>query len=1551
MRGRRWLGRWFCGLALGLVYASLALAAVLSLSLVAINSAPGRARLMAVVNAALERQFNGRLEVTRIERVDFSGAHGLGAELFDPDGRSTAKIEGADVRLNALRLLYGVLLPGAPLWVEIHDVVINDASVVLVENEAGVLTLAHALQTKARANQPRSADERPSKASVRVSFEKVEILHATLSGLGHSRLEATTASLSSCKGNLNVSSEGVVVNLDAARVEVNDLVGVASASGTLAGSLRVSLHEGPAKPSVAVRAEFAGQVDRLPLIAALDYDEPRFTARLHIQQAPPEAFRRLGPSLILAAPVDVHATAAGTLARSLVDVDVTSRGARLHANGTLAVAPEFATELELSAHALDLEALLPEAPSTALELRSKLKLARESNTWRGTIEASSAATTIQGHAVPAIDSSAELEGSSLVGRAHVRLPGAPTDIDYAVRGLGRVGGPEAIRFGLQTKLGAASWTGAPGLSATGRLEASGSIQPFTPAPTIEAQVSAELRELGLGAFRTHRLTARGSLWGPLQSPEVRLALEARGLALGARRVSNLKAELAGAIDALKLQLRTSSSVQVPEVELSGSLDLVARTLSDFRLGLRREQVSVQVQGRSLSISAGSIGVQGLALRGAGELELDAAVAGQHRELRASARSLDLGALGTLFAVPRADLQGVITLDTQLSSNGHRLSGALRASLERLGVDGLSGGRVSADLVAREGLVTGRVDATLGELGSITLRPAGLELPSAWSLSSWRGGTGTLDMWSSIDLQQIGRLGLAEAWAPAQGRLETSARLTRRPGQVATLKAMIATQGLGWQPAPEDGRSAAPRSMWPGVWHGVDVQLSAALDSAADSRLVGAFYAGRQQLSTWSLSSSLTRSSLDSLSLASLKDLPFELAVDLPRRKLQSLPAPLRPRAVDGDVQAEISVRGPLVAPTLAARVELLDLEFDGNAATRLNVHGRASYVNGEAELTATAERASANVIDLHARLALDASRLWSGEPWLDEPALDASLEANIVSFPLRALAALPWRDPSIDGVLDGHLTLESVAGRQSGSVSLRASPLTLAALPAQRLSLEAALEGGRLNGVLSLEQPQGQLRASVEAGLLWERLGVPHIDRQQGVQAQIEARDFRVALLRSWVPPAYRELDGFLGCQVDLNTTRRTLLTGTASIRNGVLQVPALGQELRDIHARVSLDRSGLLRLSEGSARAVAGRLTLGAEASFDGLEFQTGEAWINVGKRERIPITVQGVPIGTAWGRLELQAQRTEAELRARLEVPRLHVDLPSVAPNTVQPLESDASIATGTYLDQRRFVEWEFQPGAHEAPRNEAHVPIEALVVLGDDVWIHRGSTLEARLFGQLHAAIGERLSLAGSLAIPDGHVDVQGRLFELLDSTVTFLPDEDPTNPIVVASARWPAPDDYEVYAEFVGPFETGKLSLRSEPPLDENGIFSLLLFGSPEGQFGTSTASESNPGAATALGAGGGMLAQGLNRELQRLTSLDIRTRVDQSNGNPHPEVAIQISPRVTAELAYDLATPSPGESPDTTFLTLDLRLLRNWSLSTTFGNQGSTFVDMFWRYRY
>jgi hypothetical protein len=63
------------------------------------------------------------------------------------------------------------------------------------------------------------------------------------------------------------------------------------------------------------------------------------------------------------------------------------------------------------------------------------------------------------------------------------------------------------------------------------------------------------------------------------------------------------------------------------------------------------------------------------------------------------------------------------------------------------------------------------------------------------------------------------------------------------------------------------------------------------------------------------------------------------------------------------------------------------------------------------------------------------------------------------------------------------------------------------------------------------------------------------------------------------------------------------------------------------------------------------------------------------------------------------------------------------------------------------------------------------------------------------------------------------------------------------------------------------------------------------------------------------------------------------------------VAVQLTPRLTAELAYRLDAPIPGRAQDRTYLTLDLGLFRNWSLFTTIGDAGSFVLNLLWRYRF
>jgi hypothetical protein len=78
---------------------------------------------------------------------------------------------------------------------------------------------------------------------------------------------------------------------------------------------------------------------------------------------------------------------------------------------------------------------------------------------------------------------------------------------------------------------------------------------------------------------------------------------------------------------------------------------------------------------------------------------------------------------------------------------------------------------------------------------------------------------------------------------------------------------------------------------------------------------------------------------------------------------------------------------------------------------------------------------------------------------------------------------------------------------------------------------------------------------------------------------------------------------------------------------------------------------------------------------------------------------------------------------------------------------------------------------------------------------------------------------------------------------------------------------------------------------------------------------------------------------------------VSARIDTSTGSSRPEIVVQVTPRLTARVTRALGEPPPGQSPDRTFFTLELRLRRRWSIATIVGDHGGTALEIVWRLRY
>jgi translocation and assembly module TamB len=171
------------------------------------------------------------------------------------------------------------------------------------------------------------------------------------------------------------------------------------------------------------------------------------------------------------------------------------------------------------------------------------------------------------------------------------------------------------------------------------------------------------------------------------------------------------------------------------------------------------------------------------------------------------------------------------------------------------------------------------------------------------------------------------------------------------------------------------------------------------------------------------------------------------------------------------------------------------------------------------------------------------------------------------------------------------------------------------------------------------------------------------------------------------------------------------------------------------------------------------------------------------------------------------------------------------------------------------------------------------------------------------------------------------------------------------LIKVTAGWTAEDGTRVFADYVGPLKTGKVTLRSEPARPKNEIVALILFGTADGSQATPYATP-QPDVGTRAGTTvGGFATAGLSKGLDKLTGMDITAKIDTSQQNPRPEVEVQIAKDISLQLAFVLGQPPPGTNPDTTYATIDWRFMRSWSLETTFGNLGSSIADVVWQHRY
>jgi translocation and assembly module TamB len=910
------------------------------------------------------------------------------------------------------------------------------------------------------------------------------------------------------------------------------------------------------------------------------------------------------------------------------------------------------------------------------------------------------------------------------------------------------------------------------------------------------------------------------------------------------------------------------------------------------------------------------------------------------------------------------------MDVEMTVRKTGASGYARAELSDGSFARVKNAKAHVDVRLTGRRAEAQISADLGGIAKVTMSDTHIELDSKKpvTLAALQSARGKVNLDADVDLGRL-RAMLPRGSLPftdMQGRVRIKGDAEREAtADGPELHLSVATRGLalsgrGEQESVDDVRVVETP---PWSFEGVDLELAAtvAKENGATAVKGRVFDRNGTIVDVDANSPALPYHrwlTAKTAPLQALGDLPFTADLSVPRREFKQFPAILKTQQMGGAASGRMSFRGSLFEPDIHLELgvdEWVPPAPRGLQPTSAKIDVRYREARGKADIVISSSNKElfTGAVELTGRPpGLAGKENERSATWR------ASSRLHVTDFPLETLSA--FSDVELAGRVNGDVTVDGLHENARAKVALALRDLKLGKVRYPRGQANVDFDGNSLRGALRLDQTEGYLQAEGAVGLRWGSEIVPSIAPDDPAYATLKASRLRAAAALPFATSVFSSLDGLIDADARIDVTPgqgAPRIRGNFALERGSAHLTRVGEPLHAIRLRVALAPDGSIRLQELSGEGSTGRFRAQGAAKLDGLRLANAQLNITIPKNDPFPVDVDGQAIGYIDTDVKVTAESTadQRALHVKVDIPRLHAQLPIEPKNKPQELGKADKISVGYFRRPHQFVilpkDAEDLEQHDDKPSEKPGTTTTIAVHLGDDIEVRRGTTLRVALTGDPKVELTDKVRVSGQIRLRRGTLEVQGRRFEIEKGTATFVGD-DPGNPQIVLSAGWDAPDGTRVYADFKGPLKTGQVRLRSEPSRPQNEILALIMFGTAEGSSATPYPTQEPNGATRAGAMAGGLATEGLSKGLDQLTGLDVSTKIDTSNSaNPRPEIEVQIARDISIQVAYVLGTPPPGTNPDRTYVTFDWRFRRKWSMETTFGDQGTSIVDFLWQYRY
>lgn len=1508
-------------------------------AVVHLDAAPTRRLVATQVNGILHEQFAGDVAIERIGSLGLHGVDGVRVRIKDPTGMQVLYVDGARVRIRALESARSFLFGKGDIVVPVDAVSIDDVDAAIDGDAAGNLRIANAFAE--RTPTPAKPKD-PNARGVRVDAPDVALKHAWVHGAAPGA-PPLDADLDDLQGHAHYDGKLTKADLDRVDLVTRGLPRGVDPRGRVGAHLSMPSATGQ---NMGVEAAFDGAIAGIPTSLQGHMDGQKIDAVLDGHDATGQGMRATFGEVGIQEEVTLHAEAHGQLPKVAAKAHLgLGRGtADLDADvdvsdGTKAIA-------QLGVRHIDAHAIVPSAPVSDVGFDTHASVAiAKSGEMKGDVKLDTLPGTMAGERLPILHANADFTKDTAHAIGHIQDARATADFEGS---LTTVGKNQIVNGRVTSNVADLSRLPKVGASMKGNatITAEGSANLGT--KTIDARAHVIGGAIAYGTNTLDDVTVLATATGTMDRPVVDVGVHAEGMAAGEQK-----------IDSADVRAHVSTAGGVTTVR-NAHVDMV------------KQGYTVTASADRVQIDGVRMSVDGAVVTGLGEpIHADVSRNASVIHMKIDAPAIDLRRVAVIAGKPDALGSGSLSLNGDVSLRRDMATGEIHAK-----ADSVSGGKIKNANGTLDASFDGKnieldVKAEMADSGRFELATKDVVIGgSPLEASSWKRAHGSAQFAVNVDMAKVMSMIPKDQLPVSELRgLAVVAGIVRRdsadvPPELAihahTRGLVVAGKGPG-EPPHDVKHVEMVTGVQPWRSEGVDVSIDTKVD-ATSGFAEFAFHAVDKKGTVVALDakSDLPYRELfadPSKTMGLLEKAPINAKLFVPKRALAEMPQLLGTRSLPGTVEAELTVGGTALDPRVdfvAHARGVRSPALPANMATDADVTFAYDGHKGDLVATASAEKHQALAMNAHVDLASRDLLHPTGEPL----AWGGSAKVEMASFPLDSVA--PLSDRRIRGHVSGEASIDDLHSNAKLHAQLAFDQLKIGRAVYKTGGVVVDARDGKVDANVRLEQTDGYANLHATTGIAWGAELAPSLDPHANIEAKLDAKAFRAAAILPFATSVLNEVDG----RIDASTTvkigpgfKDPTMEGTIAYHDGTLQLAALGEEFKNARARITFQPGGLVKVDDVYMRGTDGELTADAQIRTRGLGFSVADANVHIPHRKPLDISMQGQPIGGVSGDVKIAATSSEdgKQIKVQVDVPSMNVTLPQKMKSGVQQLtEQDEEIRVGTFRDPKTFAKLPLDKDDTEPPpahKSAAATTMDVNVALGD-ITIIQGNQARVVLTGNPHIKVGNTTEMSGQIQVKEGKVDVQGKQFEIEKGTITFQPD-DPSNPIVVATAAWTAEDGSKIYADFVGPVKTGKVNLRSDPARPKNEILAMILFGTADG----ANAAPPPPGrapdgttkAATSLG--GGFAAQGLTEAMDDLTGIQATARIDTTrSSNPAPEIEIQIARRISLAFEHILGTP-PLSEPDTNLAIVDWRFRKNWSLETTLGDRGKVQLDGVWTKRY